>query len=68
MTRPNSLPLPPPPCGVQMCFFLCVFVFLFSLVFNQETQKSKKKNDKTQLSATTPLLGVCNLGFCVFVF
>ena len=43
---------------------------------NQETKKQKnkkkqenrkKKNDKTQLSATTPPLGVCNLVFFWFV-
>ena len=35
----------------------------------QETKKTKKtKHDKTQLSATTPPLGVCNLVFFVFCF
>jgi len=36
----------------------------------QETKKTKKtqQNDKTQLSATTPPLGVCNLVFFVFCF
>ena len=33
-----------------------------------ETKKNKKQNDKTQLSATTPALGVCNLGFFCFLF
>ena len=28
MTRPNSLPLLPPPWGVQSCFFALLFVFL----------------------------------------
>ena len=37
---------------------------------NKKTKKNKKKaqkNDKTQLSATTPPLGVCNLVFFWFV-
>ena len=31
-------------------------------------KKNKKQNDKTQFSATTPALGVCNLVFFVFYF
>ena len=33
----------------------------------KKTRKTQKKNDKTQLSATTPPLGVCNLVFFWFV-
>ena len=67
MTRPNSLPLLP--LGVCNLVFL-FFGFLFSgslLVFLQWLNKTRiqknKKNDKTQLSATTPPFGVCNLVF-----
>jgi hypothetical protein len=35
---------------------------------NKKPQKNVWKNDKTQLSATTPPLGVCNLVFFVFCF
>ena len=51
MTRPNSLPLLPP-WGVQSCFFLFFFGFLFSgslLVFLQWLNKTKiKKEQKTK--------------------
>ena len=57
---------------VRCCFFL---QWLTKPKKKQETrttrnQKNKKQNDKTQLSATTPALGVCNLGFfcCFFLF
>ena len=83
MTRPNSLPLLPP-LGCAIFFFVSWFFgFLFSgslLVFlkwpnktkiqkNKKPKKQQKKhNDQTQLSATTPTLGVCNLVFFCFLF
>ena len=62
----------------NFCNFCLVFLQWLNKTKNQkqknrktkETKKTtkNKKNDKTQLSATTPPLGVCNLVFCFFVF
>ena len=72
-----------PPWGVQYIFFLVSFFSFFCFLFSgsllvflqwlnatriQKTKKTRNQKNKTQLSTTTPPLGVCNLFFLVSVF